>query len=202
MLADMMQASDGAAELKARIRRDVRAARRARTPAAGSAARVGFTERLAALAEDTGARTIAAYTAVAGEPDPAGFLARVRERGDTVLLPAIRPERRLEWRTAGAMRVGAYGIPEPAGDAADAELLAAVDLLIVPACAVDTAGMRLGWGGGYYDRTLAAWRPRPPVYALVHDDEVRETVPREAHDAPVDGIVTPTRILHIAERVG
>jgi 5-formyltetrahydrofolate cyclo-ligase len=56
-------------------------------------------------------------------------------------------------------------------------------------------GMRLGWGRGYFDKTLGSMGKCPPVYAVVFDSEFVERVPREVHDQAVNGIVTPTRII-------
>jgi len=59
----------------------------------------------------------------------------------------------------------------------------------------DKTGMRMGWGRGYYDKTLGSMEKCPPVYAVVFDNEFVDEVPREVHDQPVNGLVTPTRII-------
>ena len=64
-----------------------------------------------------------------------------------------------------------------------------------PAAAIDSTGMRLGWGRGYFDKTLGSMGKCPPVYAVVFDSEFVEHVPREVHDQAVNGVVTPTRII-------
>ena len=69
-----------------------------------------------------------------------------------------------------------------------------VGLILVPAAAVDRSGVRMGWGRGYFDKTLGSMSSRPPVFAVVFDDELVDELPREAHDAPVDGVVTPSGI--------
>jgi 5-formyltetrahydrofolate cyclo-ligase len=73
-----------------------------------------------------------------------------------------------------------------------------VDLMIIPAAAVDSTGMRLGWGRGYFDKTIGSMEKCPPVYAVIYDSEVLESLPREVHDQPVTGIVTPTRTLTLS----
>ena len=70
-----------------------------------------------------------------------------------------------------------------------------VDLIIGPAAAGDEQGVRRGGGRGYFDKTLGSMEACPPVYAVVFDSEFVDAVPREAHDQPVNGIVTPTRII-------
>jgi len=70
-----------------------------------------------------------------------------------------------------------------------------VDLIIVPAASVDRSGMRMGWGRGYFDKTLGSMENCPPVYAVIFDDELVDTVPSERHDQRVDGVVTPSGIV-------
>jgi len=153
---------------------------------------------------------ITAYIAAPGEPDVAAIRAAVRAAGGTVLLPIPRSDRVLGW----APDDGCYRpdprlpveVPCGASIATGAlGLLAqAVRVVLVPALAVDTAGARLGQGGGYYDRLLDGLSalPESPVrtVAVVHDDEVlpEGTIPREPHDRPVSAILTPTRFLELA----
>jgi len=96
---------------------------------------------------------------------------------------------------------GLFGILELTGERRGPEAIGQADLIIVPAAAVDRSGMRMGWGRGYFDKALASLAPLPgrevptPVYALVHDEEVVDSLPAEPHDLPVFGVVTPTRVL-------
>ena len=189
-------AAAGAAD-KRGIRSLVRARRLARDEAARERIGEALTERLARLVSDLGARRIACYLPVAGEPDTRGFLAWAAEAGVETILPSSREDGLLDWVPAGdgTTATGAFGIPEPLGARLPPEALGGVDLALVPACAVDGRGVRLGWGRGYFDRTLAAIGRRPQVFAVVHDDEVFETLPSEPHDVPVAGAVTPERVL-------
>ena len=59
--------------------------------------------------------------------------------------------------------------------------------------------MRMGWGRGYFDKTLGSMETKPPVYAVIFDNEFVDEVPTEIHDQPVDGIVTPSGIVTITE---
>jgi 5-formyltetrahydrofolate cyclo-ligase len=70
-----------------------------------------------------------------------------------------------------------------------------VDLILVPAASVDRTGMRMGWGRGYFDRTLGSMEQCPPVYAVIFDRELVDSVPSEVHDKRVDGVVTPSAII-------
>ena len=75
-----------------------------------------------------------------------------------------------------------------------------VDLLVIPAAAVDESGMRLGWGRGYYDKTIGSIEKCPPVYAVIFDAELLDEVPTDPHDQPVSGVVTPTRVITFPQR--
>ncbi|MGQ3257159.1 MAG: 5-formyltetrahydrofolate cyclo-ligase, partial [Microbacterium aurantiacum] len=71
-------------------------------------------------------------------------------------------------------------------------------VLVIPAAAVSPDGTRLGWGRGYYDKTIGSMEGCPPVYAVVFDSEIIDDIPRDVHDQPVTGIVTPTQTLTLA----
>ena len=75
-----------------------------------------------------------------------------------------------------------------------------VDLMIVPAAAVDRTGMRMWWGRGYFDKTIGSMEKCPPVYAVIYDSEVLDELPREVHDQPVNGVVTPSQTLTLSPR--
>jgi 5-formyltetrahydrofolate cyclo-ligase len=179
------------------IRELVRAGRAARDAASRGAAEAALTARLSGLVAERGARRVACYLPVGGEPDTRGFLAWARGAGVEAILPLSRDDGLLDWAVAGdgATAPGAFGIPEPIGDPLPPGALGGVDLALIPACAVDRSGVRLGWGRGYFDRALAALDRIPPVFAVVHDDEVFDALPREPHDVPVAGAVTPARVL-------
>ncbi|QPK81013.1 5-formyltetrahydrofolate cyclo-ligase [Schaalia sp. ZJ405] len=77
------------------------------------------------------------------------------------------------------------------------DALAQADIILVPALAVDRSGTRLGQGGGWYDRALQFATPTVPIVAAVFDEEFFDagTLPRQPHDLPVDGVITPSRAL-------
>ncbi|UJP13110.2 5-formyltetrahydrofolate cyclo-ligase [Microbacterium elymi] len=111
-------------------------------------------------------------------------------RGRTPGLDRGRPGRR--------RRRGLLGLPEPVGELLGPIAVNDVDLMIIPAASVDRSGMRLGWGRGYFDKTLGSIQNCPPVYAVVYDSELVDEVPRDLHDQPVTGVVTPTRTVVLA----
>lgn len=137
--------------------------------------------------------TVAAYVPVRGELDPMPLLQAAVTAGAQAALPrVVGKDQPLEFRAynVGApLAVGAYNIPSPDENAA----LLRPDYLLVPLVAVDGRGYRLGYGGGYYDRTLAAHRPST-VIGLAYDQQIVEAVPHEAHDAPLDYVMTPRHI--------
>src|SRR5699024_7567319 len=89
-----------------------------------------------------------------------------------------------------SMQPGSLGIPEPTGVQHDSSILAELDVLFVPALAIDGSGMRLGKGAGYYDRALGALASRPRVIAVVYAEEVIDFVPHDELDQPADSVIT------------
>ncbi|WP_323119585.1 5-formyltetrahydrofolate cyclo-ligase [Burkholderia alba] len=138
-------------------------------------------------------RTVGFYWPLAGEFDAraavSAWLAGDPDR--QAALPVIRqPHTPLEfhaWRPDAPMREGHHRIPEPASDEP-----VVPDLLLIPCVGFDRAGYRLGYGGGYYDRTLCAWpdATRPVTVGVAYEVCGVDALPREAHDRPLDWIVT------------
>ncbi|GLI28189.1 5-formyltetrahydrofolate cyclo-ligase [Agromyces rhizosphaerae] len=182
---------------KRTLRAELRERRRTLTATERTAASDGFTARLTELVERHGAGSIACYLSMPDEPDTRPFVRWAEDAGIRVLFPISREDGLLDW-TVGEDRsevTGLHGIPEAMGELLGPIAINDVDLIIVPAAAVDPTGTRLGWGRGYFDKTLGSMGQCPPVYAVVYDTEFVDDVPRERHDQPVDGVVTPTRIV-------
>ena len=190
---------------KSVIRRSVRARRRAISPQARASATAQITSRLIALAQALGARSVAAYSAVASEPDVSPFLEWALAHDVEVLLPVSLADSQLDWvRYTGpqGLAPGRHGIAEPLGERLGSGAAHGVDLMLVPACAVDDSGTRLGWGMGYYDRCLAQLPATTPVYAVVFDEDRYPDLPRDPHDVPISGAVSPgalTRVLSVTD---
>ncbi len=191
---------------KAALRADLLARRRRRSRSEREAVGRHLADRIRALC--TGAQVVAAYTSYGTEPGTGPAREVLRALGTTVLLPVVRGDR-LGWAVddgAEHARGGELGMPEPAapvvGYGAPGLLDAGASVLLVPALAVSPAGVRLGRGGGYYDRLLATLPPYPdgPLrVAVVHDDEMLAAVPAEPHDlaARVDRVLTPTGLTSV-----
>ncbi len=157
----------------------------------------GITARLQELVGSTGARTLSCYLSMPSEPNTRPFVNWAERSGLRVLFPVTREDGLLDWTVGDGdtEQLGLHGTPEAVGELLGPMAINDVDLIIVPAAAIDATGMRLGWGRGYFDKTLGSMAKCPPVYAVVFDGEFLEHVPREVHDQPVNGVVTPTRIV-------
>lgn len=187
----------GIGHRKRALRAELRERRRNLTTVEKDAATAGFTENLQSLVLDLSARSIACYLSGNNEPNTRPFLNWATADGLRILFPVSREDGLLDWTVGEDEREveSIYGVPEAAGELLGPIAINDVDLIIVPAAAIDQRGVRLGWGRGYFDKTLGSMEKCPPVYAVVYDHEFVDEVPREVHDQPVDGLVTPTRII-------
>jgi 5-formyltetrahydrofolate cyclo-ligase len=182
---------------KRALRAELRERRQNMTSVETDAATAGFTANLQSIVLDLSARSISCYLSTRHEPNTRPFVNWAEAQGITVLFPVSRDDGLLDW-TVGEEQTeypGLTGRPEPGGILLGPIAINDVDLIVVPAAAVDRTGLRMGWGRGYYDKTLGSMEKSPPVYAVVFDGEFVEAVPREVHDQPVDGLVTPTRVV-------
>ena len=146
------------------------------------------------LARLGGLRRIAAYVPMGREPGSLRLLDTLRDGGTEVLLPVVVADG-LDWARyagAGELVAGALGTRAPAGPRLGPSALATADAVLVPALAVDHRGVRLGRGGGYYDRALACLRPGARLAALLHDGELVERLPADPWDTTVTSVVEPT----------
>src|SRR5690606_18669295 len=112
-----------------------------------------LTANLIALAESSGASTISAYLSTTDEPSTRGFLRWAAEAGIRVLLPVSRDDGLLDWapHEGEDEDTDLLGMPTPTSELLGPIAINEVDLIIVPASAVDRSGMRMGWGRGYFD---------------------------------------------------
>ena len=149
------------------------------------------------LAELAEASTVAAYVSVGREPGTRALLDALHARGVRVLLPVLLPDNDLDWASyEGPERLAkaGRGLLEPVGPRLGPEAVCSADAVLLPGLAVDARGMRLGRGGGSYDRVLARLARAgadPALVVLLYADEVVARVPEEPHDHPVHAVVTP-----------
>jgi 5-formyltetrahydrofolate cyclo-ligase len=149
---------------------------------------------------------IGLYLSRSGEPGTGVLRAALAELGVRVLLPWTQEDRDLDWVADPGPAELPGASMRPPGDRLGLDAVRRVDVLLVPALAVDTAGRRLGQGGGSYDRVLARFAEtpsadRPLVVACVHDvellDATHSPLPEEPHDRRVDAALTPTRYVDL-----
>jgi len=179
---------------KAERRRTAIAGRKARSPEQIDSARAAIAAHLlsylAEMPQPAGRAVIAGYLPLPTEPLDPGLASRLTAAGYRVLLPVATAGAALNWAEfSGESRSGAFGIQEPVGELLGVDAVATADAVLVPALLVDANGVRLGRGGGHYDRTLA--RARGELIAVVFDDELVEELPAEAFDLPVTAVLTP-----------
>jgi 5-formyltetrahydrofolate cyclo-ligase len=138
--------------------------------------------------------TVCAYVPVGAEPGSIAMLDVLLQRADRLLLPVTRTTT-LEWGEyrPGHLVAARFGLLEPAAPWLPAETLAEAATVLVPALAVDRTGVRLGRGGGFYDRALAHRDPRARLIAVVRDEELLDALPHEPHDVPMTHALTPRR---------
>ncbi|WP_455361552.1 5-formyltetrahydrofolate cyclo-ligase [Streptomyces sp. SYSU K21746] len=186
---------------KSDIRRELLATRaRLSQEDAGKTAAV-LARRALELPELTRAGTVAAYVSVGREPGTRALLDALRTRGVRVLLPVLMADNDLDWGTydgaeqlVRAHHPGKISLLEPAGPRLGPDAVLTAGAVLLPGLAVDSRGMRLGRGGGSYDRVLARLAradAHPALVVLLYDNEVVARVPEEPHDHPVHAVVTP-----------
>jgi 5-formyltetrahydrofolate cyclo-ligase len=193
--------TDDLADAKAALRRRVLDARRRLRPGdLGSAARA-LRDVLLATPEVSRARVVAAYVSVGREPGTGPILDALLERGTEVLLPVMLPDGDLDWAVHegdAALTEASRGLLEPTGPPLGAGAVGGAAAMLVPGLAVDRRGVRLGRGGGSYDRALARLGGRAFTCVLLHDGEVLDLpVPRDRHDVPVLAAATPSGLVRL-----
>lgn len=186
---------------KHELRRRLRAERGARSLEQRSADTAALTTHLIEVATQRRVSSLSCYLSAETEPNTRPFLNWAFEQSIRVLFPVVREDGLLDWAVGDGVSEapGLFGIPEALGDIQPPMAINSVDLIIVPALAVDRAGNRLGQGRGYYDKVLGSMTSCPPVFAVVFDHELVDAVPTAAVDRPVDGAITPSGV-HVATR--
>ncbi|MQA97631.1 MAG: 5-formyltetrahydrofolate cyclo-ligase [Streptosporangiales bacterium] len=140
--------------------------------------------------------TVAAYYSFGTEPDTRRLVFALWKHGAYVLLPVLRPDGDLDWAEYDGPDTLAPGerVPlEPTGPRHGVDAVRRCAAVIVPALAVDLCGIRLGRGGGSFDRALARAGAGTLTLALAYDGEVVPELPAEPHDTPVRAVATPSR---------
>ncbi|GIU99526.1 MAG: hypothetical protein KatS3mg014_1142 [Actinomycetota bacterium] len=157
-------------------------------------------ERVLALPELTGARTVMAFASFGSEVDTAPILRGLGERGVRVALPRIEAGEVVPvvFRPGDPLRPAALGVPEPVDG--DRVPEGEIDAVVTPGVAFDRAGHRVGYGGGFYDRFLRRLRPDVPRIAVGFALQVVERVPHGEGDERVDLVVTEGEVIRCPPR--
>ncbi|MCW2755566.1 MAG: 5-formyltetrahydrofolate cyclo-ligase [Marmoricola sp.] len=163
-----------------------------------SARSLAIAELLFATDEVRRAATVAAYVSVGREPGTGMLLDRLAAAGKRVIVPLLRTDDDLDWAVhagAASLATARRGLLEPTTPALGVDAIGGADVVIVPGLAVDARGLRLGRGGGSYDRALARVPVGTFTCVVLNDDEVLDAVPAAPHDRPVTAAVTESRLL-------
>jgi len=185
-------------ERKRVIRAGALAARRALTPEEAERKSAAIRQRLISLPEFNAARALLVYVSSKdNEVDTLALIRTALEAGRTVLVPVAMPSTRemlwSELKSLDELEPSTFGIMEPRKECVRPREHTETDAAIVPGIAFDTAGHRIGYGGGYYDRFLAAFHGT--TIALAYELQIYESIPAEPHDRRVGFIVTENRII-------
>ena len=183
---------------KSTLRATLLASREAQVGQPGQAAKnEALAKRLLEMLARHSVRCVGFYWPVAAEFDARDALTRwlAEDASRTAALPVVverhAPMAFHAWRADAPMKEGRYRIPVPAE-----EQVVVPELLLIPCVGFDSDRYRLGYGGGYYDRTLAAWpdAKRPTTIGIAFETGKCGALPREAHDMPLDAIVTEAAV--------
>jgi len=148
-----------------------------------------------ALPETMRAQTVFLFCGMGAEPDTSRLFSPLLALGKRIVLPRMLPGRQLELRQYCPDRPlvrHPFGILEPDTTCPLADIQQ-IDLALVPALCYDRQGFRLGMGGGYYDRWLTGYPG--PTAGLCRQDLLRDRLPVQPHDRPVNVVITPTEVI-------
>ncbi|MFF5319037.1 5-formyltetrahydrofolate cyclo-ligase [Micromonospora chalcea] len=204
----MPEFSDEAHDAKQKMRVALLAARRSLSAPERAVAAAAVQAELVTLVRRLRPARMSAYVPVASEPGGDGLPEVLRAAlppDAELLLPVLCDDLDLDWAPytgRESLRAAGRGMREPTASTRGRAAVAAAGLVVVPAVAVDRRGIRLGRGGGSYDRALARVPATVPTVALLHDGELVEAVPAQPHDRPVHCVITPADGLVAVPGVG
>ena len=141
---------------------------------------------------------VSGYIAMRAEIDPLPLLVRLHDAGATIALPVVvaanRPLVFRAWTPGGPLEPAAFGTRVPPATAPEVAPM----VMLVPLLAFDPQCFRLGYGGGFYDRTLASARlagRTVRAYGLAYSEQAMDSLPLEDHDVPLDAVITPDGVV-------
>jgi 5-formyltetrahydrofolate cyclo-ligase len=147
-------------------------------------------------AEFANAKVLALYAPIHNEVNTAEVFTAALASSKTVLYPALHDERLVFRRviTLEGLRKGAFGIPEPDSLCAAQDPREA-DIVILPGVAFDMKGRRIGYGKGYYDKTLHSLEGRGKLVGFCYDFQLVDIITDEPHDVKMDLLITEKRVI-------
>lgn len=186
---------------KRAIRTGILAKRRELSPQQVSCLSLALQQRLLALPEFLRAKVLALYAPIHHEVETAAVAAQALATGKTLLYPAVEGRemafRRVE--RLDELVPGRFGIPEPSGEFWAPQL---ADLIVVPGVAFDSSGRRIGYGKGYYDKSLHPLEGSGRLVGFCYDFQLFEEIVGEPHDVTMDLIVTEIRVVRVNKNIG
>lgn len=141
----------------------------------------------------SGTTIVAGYIPIGSEIDPRPLMSEFSKAGAVLCLPEVvakgKPLRFRQWAPGDMLISGAMGTLQPL----DSARILEPDILLMPLVGLDSRGVRLGQGGGFYDRTLAVLRDQGALaFGVGFDEQLVELLPCEDHDQQLDGVFTPS----------
>ncbi len=163
------------------------------------ARRDAFTADIAAKLDDiigdASGKSVSFFWPFKGEPDLRQWMAVVTAKGGTTLLPVViakgQPLVFRSWKTGEKLEPGVWNIPVPTNGTE-----CVPDIVIAPVVGFDTACFRLGYGGGFFDRTLARFRHSLLAIGVGYEQQSIASIRPQPHDIPMDIVVTEHRVLY------
>ena len=151
----------------------------------------GFAHQLIKLVSDLGVRRIGCYLSFGSEPSTREFISAIQEAGIVLACPRVEEDGSMVFAELGqSTEQTKLGFEQPVGKkVASSEL----ELLVIPALAIDESGQRLGRGAGYFDRYLQNYLGI--TVAMVYESEFVTSLPSQSHDEPVNWVVLPTKTI-------
>tara|TARA_R110002020_G_scaffold19053_25_gene66189 strand:- start:3887 stop:4474 length:588 start_codon:yes stop_codon:yes gene_type:complete len=183
-------------DAKAGLRRQAHRARAALSAAARAEAADRVAQHFFAHFALRPSQVVAAYWRIRDELDCQAILVRLMESEQVVVLPVVQgPDQPLQmrvWEKGAALYEAGFGTLAPS----ELAPLAEPDMVLMPLLGFDRLGTRLGYGGGYYDRTLAQMSKSPTLIGLAFAAQELDLIPRDGHDVPLDAVITEAGIRH------
>jgi 5-formyltetrahydrofolate cyclo-ligase len=181
-------------DLKKALRREAKAARSAAFARHGAAASKTIADHGIAFAGRPAPAIVSGFLAIGEEIDPTPLMLRLLGEGYRLCLPVMegkgKPLVFRAWKPGDVLAETMWGICEPLPEAETLD----PDIVLGPLLAFDTEGYRLGYGGGFYDRTFARLRALKPIVSIgiAYDEQKVDAVPHADYDERLDWILTPT----------